>query len=89
MNFLLTFSILLFTDFCKSRRLDVAWELLHKLYHKGLAPDVVTYSILIRPLCKEGRMEKATDLLLSMEENGCAPDVVTFNTLMNGFLKKE
>lgn len=35
----------------------------NKLYHKGLAPDVVTYSILIRALCKEGRMEKATDLL--------------------------
>ncbi|XP_031282012.1 pentatricopeptide repeat-containing protein At3g04760, chloroplastic-like [Pistacia vera] len=63
---------------CKNGMLEIVLELFHKLPQKGLMPDVVTYSILIRGFCKEGKLEKAYDLLSDMESNGCTPNVGSF-----------
>ncbi|CAI9111871.1 OLC1v1012200C1 [Oldenlandia corymbosa var. corymbosa] len=49
--------------FCKSGRLDEAWDMFHSLSLKGFDPDVKTYTAMIEGLCMESLVEEAKNLL--------------------------
>lgn len=50
-----------------------------------IAPDVVSYNILIKSMCRRSDLDGAMCLLETMEERGAEPSLITFNTLLNGF----
>jgi pentatricopeptide repeat protein len=55
----------------------------------GCAPNVVSYSILIKGLYSKGKIGLALQLLLKMIKHGgdCEPNVITYNTIIDGFCK--
>ncbi|KAK6136101.1 hypothetical protein DH2020_030149 [Rehmannia glutinosa] len=54
---------------------------------KGLEPDVVTYSILIKGCYQNGLLEEAKDLFLRMEKASLSPEGVTYNVVVQGNLR--
>merc|ERR1719436_2016012 len=55
---------------------------------RGVNPDLITYSILIKANCDSHRLEEAFKLLESMLECGLRPDEVVFNNLLGGCCKE-
>ncbi|CAA6658278.1 unnamed protein product [Spirodela intermedia] len=51
----------------------------------GIAPDKVSYNILIKSMCRRSDLDGAMCLLEMMEERGAEPNLITFNTLLDGF----
>ncbi|XP_068644981.1 small ribosomal subunit protein mS78 (rPPR3a)-like [Aristolochia californica] len=51
----------------------------------SIAPDRITYNILILAYCKMGSLDEALSVLVTMEAKGAEPVVITFNTLLHGF----
>merc|ERR1719436_897407 len=55
---------------------------------RGVNPDLITYSILIKANCDSHRLEEAFKLLETMLEYGLRPDEVVFNNLLGGCCKE-
>merc|ERR1719321_1282255 len=51
------------------------------------APDLITYSILLKSNCDAGLLEDALGLLEAMVKKGVRPDEVIFNNLLSGCAK--
>eukprot|EP00929_Paragymnodinium_shiwhaense_P106690 TRINITY_DN7229_c0_g2_i1.p1 TRINITY_DN7229_c0_g2~~TRINITY_DN7229_c0_g2_i1.p1 ORF type:complete len:661 (-),score=209.73 TRINITY_DN7229_c0_g2_i1:62-2044(-) len=56
---------------------------------KGVAADLITYSILLKANCDADRLEAALQLLEEMLKTGVRPDEVIFNNLLSGCAKME
>ncbi|GKC11456.1 pentatricopeptide repeat-containing protein [Tanacetum coccineum] len=54
----------------------------------GVAPDVVSYSILLHGYCKKGKISEAIELLRNMIANGCFPNNYTCNSLLESLWKE-
>merc|ERR1719384_1518450 len=57
-------------------------EIVEDMRAASVAPDVATYSILIKANCNAGRVESAIALFRQLRSHGMAFDEVAFNTLL-------
>jgi len=48
----------------------------------GIAPDLITYNTLLRPLIRNGQVKQASALLQQMQNAGIQADVATFTTIL-------
>ncbi|VAI82426.1 unnamed protein product [Triticum turgidum subsp. durum] len=55
---------------------------------KGVIPDAITYSSLIRGLCEEKRLSDACELFEKMLQLGLHPDEFTYTILIDGHCKE-
>ena len=62
--------------------LDRAWETFDALRQRGLEPDAVTFSVLMRACGMRYESERAIGLLEEMEQYSLQPTRVTFNALI-------
>merc|ERR1719389_286950 len=56
---------------------------------QGVAPDLITYSTLIRGHCTRGDLEQGLQLLGLMQRQGITPDAVLFNSILDGCAHKQ
>jgi pentatricopeptide repeat protein len=74
---------------CKTNQVDKAMEMFSCMIHKGITPNVVTYTTLIHGVCSIGRFKKGERLLTEMINKNISPNVRTFsispNSLMDGY----
>lgn len=64
-------------------------EVLHDMQKAGIAPDAVTYSILIKASCSAGNVRNAISLFKNTLGHGLVFDQVAFNTLLLACSKEE
>ncbi|TKY62827.1 Pentatricopeptide repeat-containing protein [Spatholobus suberectus] len=58
------------------------------MLERGIEPNAVVYTILIRVFCNEGRMGEAEGVFGRMRESGVVmPNLYTYKTLMDGYCK--
>lgn len=74
-------------SFIASDKFEMALELISELPSSDLAPDNLTYSILVCFYCQLSEPTEAKNFLERMLENGCKPTIATFTTLINSFCK--
>ncbi|VAH59973.1 unnamed protein product [Triticum turgidum subsp. durum] len=55
---------------------------------KGVAADVVNYTIVIDGMCREGSVEKVKGFIDEMERRGAKPNLITYTSLVGGFCKR-
>jgi len=53
------------------------------------APDLITYSTLIKGYCVRGELDEAMELFACMRRKGIQPDAIVFNSLLDGCAKKQ
>ncbi|KAK3024535.1 hypothetical protein RJ639_043727 [Escallonia herrerae] len=68
-----------------NKYLDEAFKVNREMVMKGILPDVVTYSSLIKGLCEQKRLDEACDLFQAMLRKGLLPDECTYTTLINAY----
>lgn len=71
---------------CISGFILKAYKTLMQLADSGVAPNIITYNILINGYCKAGNINGAFKLLKELQLKGLSPDSVTYGTLINGLL---
>ncbi|XP_020599841.1 pentatricopeptide repeat-containing protein At1g79540 [Phalaenopsis equestris] len=71
-------------ELCMSGDILKAYKLLCAIINSGVAPDVVTYNILINGMCKAGKIKQALKLLEELQTKGHFPDAITYGTLIDG-----
>eukprot|EP00898_Chlorokybus_atmophyticus_P002949 jgi/Chlat1/3655/Chrsp238S03642 len=64
-----------------------AWELFDDMKSKGIAPDVVFYTALIKLCESAGRHGEAMRAFLSMRKDGLRPNAVTSNTVIRACVR--
>ncbi|CAM9002219.1 unnamed protein product [Rhodiola kirilowii] len=64
--------------------IDYGFGMLGLIMKRGLSPDVIFFTTLVKGLCFQKRVEEAGWLLCRMEEIGCSPDEVTWQTFYGG-----
>ncbi|GAV59004.1 PPR domain-containing protein/PPR_1 domain-containing protein/PPR_2 domain-containing protein, partial [Cephalotus follicularis] len=64
--------------------LNVVYAMLGKFMKYGLAPSVVTYTILIDALSKAGKITHSLNMMEEMKQAGCPPNVYTYTVIING-----
>merc|ERR1719321_87380 len=55
----------------------------------GVAPDLITYSTVIKGYCVQGDLEQAIQLFTLMRKRGIMPDAVLFNSILDGAARKQ
>eukprot|EP00930_Biecheleria_cincta_P050444 TRINITY_DN3560_c1_g1_i1.p1 TRINITY_DN3560_c1_g1~~TRINITY_DN3560_c1_g1_i1.p1 ORF type:complete len:954 (+),score=184.32 TRINITY_DN3560_c1_g1_i1:150-3011(+) len=85
----MTFSIVTFNsliDACaRSGEMHRVKSLLDAMSEQAIAPNVITYSTVIKGYCSANRLDEAFELLEDMKLNKhICPDEVTYNTLLDG-----
>merc|ERR1719321_914773 len=55
----------------------------------GVAPDLITYSTVIKGYCVTGDLEQAIALFSLMRKRGVQPDAVLFNSIIDGAARKQ
>jgi len=79
----------LIKGFAREGKVDDAMRIYeHMSSDKGVAPDVITFSVLLKANCDADRLEKSLDLLSEMTKVGLQPDEVIFNNLLAGCAKQ-
>ncbi|KAJ0716960.1 putative tetratricopeptide-like helical domain superfamily [Helianthus annuus] len=74
---------------CKDKMIDDAFNLFEEMvFHKGILPDVITYTSLIHDLCNLGRWGEVSKMLKEMEEEMASPNFQTFSILVDTFCKE-
>lgn len=53
----------------------------------GVAPDTVTFNILIKGFCMNSMVDEGFQFFKEMSRFGCDPDVITYNTLVDGLCR--
>ncbi|CAM9001380.1 unnamed protein product [Rhodiola kirilowii] len=64
--------------------IDYGFGMLGLIMKRGLSPNVIFFTTLVKGLCLEKRVEEAGWLLCRMEEIGCSPDAVMWQTFYGG-----
>jgi pentatricopeptide repeat domain-containing protein 1 len=54
---------------------------------KGLLPDLVTYSTLIKAYERAGQWERALEVMKVMQDNNITPNVITYSTAISAVAK--
>nr|GMD80658.1 pentatricopeptide repeat-containing protein At2g16880 [Ipomoea batatas] len=87
---LLTLNTLLIAlvNYPSSHSVHFCNELLDDAIKLGLAPNTMSFNILINGHCLKNKFRDAIRLLYKMEEFGCRPDNVSYNTVLDGLSKK-
>lgn len=75
------------TVFCRRRKCDQAWDLLHELMRLGGKVDTVPCNALMTGLIKEQDFQRMNLLMKEMKEKNIQPDVVTYGILINHLCK--
>ncbi|CAO3652319.1 unnamed protein product [Mucor hiemalis] len=64
-------------------------RLFHRMLRQNMAPDVVTYNILIKAFVNANNMDAANQIFRKMIQTGTKPDTYTTNTILNGWIIKK
>ncbi|CAA7035078.1 unnamed protein product [Microthlaspi erraticum] len=72
--------------YCAAGRLDEAYKHLESMQKKGIVPNEVTFTTLMKYHIQAGEVESAIELF---EESNCEPDQVMYSTLMKGLCESE
>ncbi|CAM9001375.1 unnamed protein product [Rhodiola kirilowii] len=64
--------------------IDYGFGMLGLILKRGLSPNVIFFTTLVKGLCFQKRVEEAGWLLCRMEEIGCSPDEVMWQTFYGG-----
>ncbi|CAM8998877.1 unnamed protein product [Rhodiola kirilowii] len=64
--------------------IDYGFGMLGLILKRGLSPDVIFFTTLVKGFCLEKRVEEAGWLLCRMEEMGCSPNEVMWRTFYGG-----
>eukprot|EP00441_Pelagodinium_beii_P025180 CAMPEP_0197653212 /NCGR_PEP_ID=MMETSP1338-20131121/34918_1 /TAXON_ID=43686 ORGANISM="Pelagodinium beii, Strain RCC1491" /NCGR_SAMPLE_ID=MMETSP1338 /ASSEMBLY_ACC=CAM_ASM_000754 /LENGTH=631 /DNA_ID=CAMNT_0043228247 /DNA_START=110 /DNA_END=2005 /DNA_ORIENTATION=- len=79
----------LIKGFARAGQVDQACLIYEQMRReRGMQPDVITFSILIKANCDVGRLQHALKLLTAMKELCLKPDEVVFNNLLGGCTKE-
>jgi pentatricopeptide repeat protein len=80
----------LIKGFARAEQLDQAMRVYEQMSNdrdKGVSPDLITFSILIKANCDGGRVSEALGLLRTMKALALCPDEVVFNNLLGGCVR--
>lgn len=80
----------LIKGFARAEQVDQAMNIYRQmrgLPDKGVSPDLITFSILIKANCDAGRLEDALQLLNTMIDLRLSPDEIIFNNLLGGCVR--
>jgi len=69
--------------------MDNAARLFRDMMDAQCAPDLITYSTLIKGYCVREELDEAIKLFSLMRRKGIKPDAVVFNSLLDGCAKKQ
>ncbi|WVZ02526.1 hypothetical protein V8G54_023332 [Vigna mungo] len=72
---------------CEAGQILEAYKFLIQLADSGVAPDIVTYNILIYGLCRASKVDGALKLLMDMQKKDLSPDSFTYGTLIDGLFR--
>ncbi|CAL5353420.1 unnamed protein product [Camellia sinensis] len=72
----------------KQIRVNETNAMLGKMVKYGLAPSVVTYTILIDGLCRAGSTRHSLNILTLMKQVGCLPNVYTYTVVIHGLCQQ-
>ncbi|KAK4345350.1 hypothetical protein RND71_035526 [Anisodus tanguticus] len=79
-----SYSILLHV-YTRAHKPELSLEKLRIMRRKGICPNIVTYTSVIKCLCSCGRIEDAELLLEQMVSNGVTPTSATYNCFFKEF----
>ncbi|GMH22448.1 hypothetical protein Nepgr_024291 [Nepenthes gracilis] len=77
----------LITKFCRHRKSERAWDLLHVVMESGGPVEVPSFNALLTGLGRVAEVEKMNLLMKEMKEKGIIPNVVTFGIVINHLCK--
>lgn len=63
-----------------------AKKVFQRLLAQNLAPDIVTYNILIKAFVNANNMDAANQIFQKMVQSGIEPDTYSTNTILNGWI---
>lgn len=79
----------LIKGFARAGQVDQAMHVYEQMRNeRGVPPDLITFSILIKANCDSHRLEAALRLLKAMLDLKLRPDEVVFNNLLGGCVKE-
>ncbi|KAH6770302.1 hypothetical protein C2S52_015105 [Perilla frutescens var. hirtella] len=70
----------------KENRLEDAERILNKMNEKGIVPDVITSTILIKMYCKAGNLDRAKEVFDSCKAHGLQPDVKVYYSMIMAYV---
>jgi len=74
---------------CADGTVDAAAKLLDDMVVQGIAPNQLTFAVLVAVAARKGTAAAATDVLTRMAELGVAASLVTWNTAIDAQSKRE
>lgn len=75
------------TDLCRSRKIDMAWNVLHGFMELDVPIEVASCNALLTGLAKDRQFRKMKCLMEEMKAKGICPDVVTLGISINHLCK--
>lgn len=72
------------SGFCRTDRMQEAYDRFELMQSKGLCANQVTYTILIQGHIMSGDIDSAIEIFNKMNADGVAPDNIVCNTLLRG-----
>ncbi|KAL8482672.1 hypothetical protein ACS0TY_025635 [Phlomoides rotata] len=90
-----TYYSILMDGLCGVGKHRAAGAMFNDLHARGLKPDVITYSILIKGCCRNGLLEEASikkkddamHLVFEMQRKGLRPNVVAYTYVLQGLFR--
>ncbi|KAJ7957740.1 Pentatricopeptide repeat-containing protein [Quillaja saponaria] len=70
----------------KENRLDDAERILKKMNDKGIAPDILTDTVLVHMYSKAGNLERANKAFESLRSQGFEPDMNLYNSMIMAYV---
>eukprot|EP00933_Yihiella_yeosuensis_P038095 TRINITY_DN3205_c0_g2_i1.p1 TRINITY_DN3205_c0_g2~~TRINITY_DN3205_c0_g2_i1.p1 ORF type:complete len:631 (+),score=125.13 TRINITY_DN3205_c0_g2_i1:183-2075(+) len=78
----------LIKGFARAGQIDQATKVFDEMRsERSIAPDLITFSILIKATCDAGRLEAALRLLMAMKGLSLRADEIVYNNLLGGCIK--
>lgn len=81
----------LIKGFARAEQVDKAMNVYKKMCaesDRGMRPDLITFSILIKANCDAGHLDVALDLFKAMKARNLTADEVVFNNLLGGCVRQ-
>merc|ERR1719498_1031778 len=63
--------------------------LFRDMCERGVTPDLITYSTVIKGYCVQGDLEQAIQLFTLMRKRNIQPDAILFNSILDGAARKQ